>query len=282
MIAYKSKSLDELSDSEIVEACESNYLNFWKLTCASPNVEFSEKNGITQFITGIPQDIFNVVLKCNLDLETIESRIDDALNYFKSRHIPLLWHTGLLSEPKDVGRYLEDRGFPNDYDLAAMAFDLGKLKNDDHASNDITIKIVTDDPTSRYWKEVLANSWESPRELISWMDQNACFTPSIEKKIGISMPKKMYLAYLDGKPVSTCMLVWSDEIIGLEMVGTITSAQKKGVGSAVINAALSDACKMGFRFIVVLGTVEGVRLYKKCGFKTFGKLPEHSMDFREK
>jgi len=282
MEPYERKSLDELTNDEVVRACEHNYLNFWKCTAKSPNVEYSEENGITQFITGIPQDIFNVVLKCNLDLDTIDSKIDEAVNYYRSRRIPLIWHAGLISEPKDIGKYLEAHGFPNDYNLTAMAADLDELDDEKDTPNDITIKIVTDDDTSKYWVECLAESWESPKELISWMNNNACFTPSIERKLGIALPKKTYLAYLDEKPVSTCMLMWDEDIIGLEMVGTISSAQKKGIGSAIINAALSDAYKMGFKFVVVLGTIEGVKLYNKCGFKTFGKLPEHSLDFREK
>ena len=76
------------------------------------------------------------------------------------------------------------------------------------------------------------------------------------------------------------MLFWSGDVAGLQDVGTDHSARGKGVGGAVARAAMGDAREMGFGHLVVLSTVEGVGMYKKVGFKTFGKLPEHSMDFR--
>jgi len=76
------------------------------------------------------------------------------------------------------------------------------------------------------------------------------------------------------------MLFWSGDIAGLQCVGTVQSGRRRGVGEAVVRAALADAQEMGFRFVVVLSTVEGVSLYQKTGFRAFGKLPEHSMDFR--
>jgi len=90
----------------------------------------------------------------------------------------------------------------------------------------------------------------------------------------------MYLGLLEGRPVGASMLVWGGDVAGLQTIGTIRSARRKGVGAVVARAALRDARAMGFRFAVVLSTIEGVSLYRKLGFKVFGKLPEHLMDFR--
>jgi len=279
--AFKRKSLEELTSEEVVRACEENYINFWRNIGTSPNAEFSGDKGITRCITGLSQDVFNVVLKCNLDPETIDTRIDDAIKYFRFRRIPLLWHTGILSEPKDIGKYLEARGFPMDYELAAMAVDLSAIGESFELSEIVSVHTVTYEADSKRWAECLVSSWESPKETVSWMKHNVCFNPSLEKSNITSPPRRMYMALLEGKPVSTSMLVWDNEVAGLEMVGTIPSARGKGAGTAVVQAALADAHAMGFRFVVVLGTIEGVRLYEKCGFKTFGKLPEHTMDFRD-
>ena len=75
------------------------------------------------------------------------------------------------------------------------------------------------------------------------------------------------------------MLNWSDDVAGLQTVGTLKSARYKGVGSAVIAAALREARDLGFKIVVVLSTVDGVKLYSRLGFRIFGKLPEHSMYF---
>lgn len=274
----EKKSLDELSPEDIVKACEENYINHWRCVGASPNAEFSEGGGITQCITGIRQDVFNVVLKCSLDPKTIDVEIDKAIKDYRSRRIPLLWHAGPSSEPGDVGRRLEARGFPNDYNLSAMAVDLESM-DDVHPADGVTVKVVDNMRDCEDWARCLARSWESPANTDSWMLRNACFKPSIEREMGLSLPRRMYLGLLNGRATGTSTLVWSDDIVGLEMVGTVHSARGKGVGSAMIRKALADARAMGFKFAVVLSTVEGFRLYEKNGFKEFGKLPEHTLDF---
>lgn len=276
----KKRSLNELSPEDVVRACEENYINYWRCAGASPNAEFSEGGGITQCLTGILQDVFNVILRCNLDPETIDDEIDEAIKDYRSRRIPLLWHTGLSSEPRDIGRHLEARGFPHDYDLAAMAADLESLGDDPHSPEGVTVKIVNSTRDCEDWAQCLARSWESPANAAPWMLQNACFNLSIEREMGLSLPRRMYLGFLEGRAAGTSMLVWSDDVIGLEMVGTVHSARSRGVGSAIIRNALAEAKAMGFKFVVVLSTVEGLRLYEKNGFKEFGKLPEHSLDFR--
>jgi len=274
----RGRSLDELLAEDVIRACEENYINYWRCVGASPNAEFSEGGGITQCITGIRQDVFNVVLKCNLNPETVDDEIERAIEDYRSRRIPLLWHPGLLSEPRDVGKRLEAKGFPHDYDLAAMAVDLESM-DDLHPPEGVTVGIVNSMQDCNDWARCLARSWESPENTESWMLQNACFNLSIERKMGLSLPRRMYLGFLDGRAVGASILVWSDEIVGLEMVGTIHSARGKGVGSAIIRNALADARAMGFKFAVVLSTVEGFRLYEKNGFKEYGKLPEHTLDF---
>jgi len=275
----KGKSIDELSHEDIVRACEENYINYWRCVGRSPNADFSEANGITRCITGIHQDVFNVVLRCDLEGEDIEEKIDRAIQEFRARRVPLLWHTGLTSRPRDIGKYLEARGFPHDYDLAAMAVDLSSIGDSMETRGSIYVKQVETEAECAHWAECLVRSWESPSDTLRWMQDNACFNLRVEKELGLNLPRRMYLGFLDDRPAGACMLAWDDEIAGLEMVGTVHQARYKGVGSALVFKALLDAASMGFQFVVVLATVEGVRLYEKCGFKKFGKLPEHSMDF---
>ena len=279
MRTLEHRPLDEFSAEEVVRACEENYIYYWRCVGTSPNAEFSEEGGIMQCITGLPQELFNVVLKCNLDLETIDSRIDDAIRYFRSRRIPMIWHTGVSSEPRDIGRYLEARGFPHDYDLAAMAVDLESMADGPGFAEGTAVKTVASSTDSKHWAECLASSWESPREIIPWMLNNACFNLSIESRAGRPLPRRMFLGLLEGRPVSASMLVWSDLVAGLQTVGTVQAASSRGAGTAVVRATLIDARAMGFRFAVVLSTIEGLGLYRKLGFKVFGKLPEHSMHF---
>lgn len=276
----KLRLLRDLSAEEIAGACEQNYIDFWRCVGLSPNAEFSERGGVTQCITGLPQEIFNVVMSCNLSADDVEKRIDSAIDYFRSRRVIMIWHVGVLTEPKDLGRYLEARGYPHDYDLTAMAIDLDSITEHSILTKKSITKEVVSEKDCKEWIDCLTRSWDSPKEVAPWMLQNACFSTSIERKMRLSLPRKMFLGMLDGVPVSASMLFWSEGIAGLQAVGTIHEGRGKGVGRATVNAALVEARRMGFEFVVVLSTVEGVGMYKKVGFAPFGKLPEHSMDFR--
>lgn len=278
---FRRKSLEELSREEVVKACEQNYIDYWRCVGSSPNAEFSEDRGITQCITGLSQDILNVVLRCALDAETIDSRIDETIRYYRSLRIPMVWHAGMLSEPKDIGRYLEARGFAHDYDGTAMAFNLDSMGPGLGFPEALSVRAVAGGKDSKSWVECLTSSWDSPKEAAPWMLRNACFNVSVELETQRPLPRRMYLGLLEGRPVSTSMLVWSNDVAGLQAIGTIRSARGKGAATAVIESALSDARAMGFRFVVLLSTIEAVELYRKYGFKEFGKLPEHSMHFEE-
>ena len=276
------RSLEELSSGEIVRACEQNYVDYWRCVGKSPNAEFSEAGGITRCITGLPQEIFNVVMSCRLSQDDLDERINTMIDHFRSRRLNLIWHVGELTEPRDLGSCLEARGYPHDYDLAAMAIDLDDDEEDIDLPSSVAVRIVSNSEDCGQWVECLTRSWESPPEVAPWMLRNACFNTSIEHDRRLSLPRKLYLGLLDGKPVGAAMLFWDSDVPGLQDVGTVHSSRGKGVGGTMVKAAMRDARAMGFRYSVVLSTVEGVDMYEKVGFRHFGKLPEHSMDFREK
>ena len=278
----KQRLLRDLSAQDIARACEQNYIDYWRCVGLSPNAEFSERGGVTQCITGLPQEIFNVVMRCSLSTDDIEKRMDSVIGQFRSCRLTMIWHVGMLTEPKDLGRYLEARGYPHDYDLTAMAIDLDGIAEHSGLSAEVTTKTVETGEDCRGWIACLTRSWESPKEVAPWMLENACFNTSLEREKRLSLPRKMFLGILDGAPVSASMLFWSEDIAGLQAVGTIHPGRGKGVGGATAKAALSEARRMGFKLVVVLSTVEGVGMYEKVGFKPFGKLPEHTMDFRKR
>jgi GNAT superfamily N-acetyltransferase len=271
----------EPSPEEVVKACEENYADYWRCVALSSNADFSEIRGITRCITALQQEVFNIVLSCHIEVDAIDARIDEEIRDLKARQIPVIWHVGMLTEPKDLSRYLEARGFPHDYDLAAMAVDLESVDGRAGNQKGVPVRRVATEQDCREWSDVLTGSWESPKEVAPWMMNNASFNLAIEQRRGLSLPRKMYLASLEGAPCAGSILFWSKGVAGLQTVGTVHSARRKGVGTAVVKSALADARAMGFKHVVVLSTVEAVDMYKRCGFRLFGKLPEHTMDLRK-
>jgi ribosomal protein S18 acetylase RimI-like enzyme len=281
MISERCGLGTEPSPEEVVKACEENYADYWRCVALSSNADFSEVRGITRCITGLQQEMFNIVLSCHLEGDVIDARIDEEISDFGARRIPVIWHVGKLTEPKNLGMYLEARGFPHDYDLTAMAVDLESVDDQADKQDGVLVRRVVSEQDCIGWASSLTESWESPKEVLGWMMNNACFNLAIEQRRGSSLPRNLYLASLEEVPSAASMLFWSRGVAGLQMVGTAHAARRKGVGTAVVQSALADARAMGFKHVVVLSTVEAVDMYKRCGFRVFGKLPEHMVDLRK-
>jgi GNAT superfamily N-acetyltransferase len=256
-----------------------NYIDYWRSATSASVGEWSDDGGIERCVTGLPQEIFNVVLRCRLSRDTAAARIDEAIKEFRARRIPMIWHVGRTTTPEDLGSYLEQRGFPHDYDLVAMAADTSEKLWPAETSGGLTVRPCSSRSDIEAWVDCLTRSWDSPPDVGRWMRANPLFVDGRWQSPKHFSSREMYLGLLEGVPSGAVMLLSSRGVAGLQCVGTIPEAQRKGVGDALVRAALRDASAKGYGFVVVLSTTEGVPLYRKTGFKEFGKLPEHSLYF---
>ncbi len=273
------RTLSSISSDAVVRLCEENYIDYWRSATWSSKHEWSDEGGITRCVTGLPQEIFNVVLFCNLSKKEVGSRVDRLIGEFRERRIPLIWHVGKTTTPSDLGSYLEARGYPKDYDLVAMAADLSEPPAKKAIGEGTIVRVCESRKDHKDWISCLASSWDSPEPVRRWMLSNPFFAESPGADGSWPSSRVLYLGLLDGEPCGALMLLCSRGVAGLQCVGTVKTAQRRGVGEAMARAAIGDASSRGHKMVVVLSTTEGVPLYRKAGFRTFGKLPEHGMYF---
>jgi len=274
-----SAALSELTSEEIITECELNYIDYWRSATAHSTSEWSEDCGITRCVTGLPQEIFNVVLRSNLMREDADRCIDRVISEFRMRRIPLIWHVGRTSSPGDLGSYLEARGYPRDYDLIAMAADLRQLERPIDFPDRVKVRPCSTVLDCGDWIDCLVRSWDSPKEVGQWMKANPFYAADPPVRDRRTSSRVMYLGFLDGIPSGALMLFIARGVAGLQCVGTVGPSRRRGLAEAMVRTAMRDASERGHRFIVVLSTTEGVPLYEKAGFRRYGKLPEHSMYF---
>ena len=264
--------LSEMTPDEIVRACEENYIDYWRsATRASPK-EWSQEDGITRCVTGLPQEIFNVVLYSSLEEANAGACVDKVIEEFKTRRIPLIWHVGRTSSPASLSRLLDARGYPKDYELVAMAADLTGTDPQHKTRMGFEVRKCVSREDHMAWISCLTSSWDSPEPVGEWMRANPFFADAESDRI-------LYLGFIEGSPCGAVMLLAGRGVAGLQCVGTIKSAQRRGLGEALVRTAMRQAAADEHRYVVVLSTTEGVPLYKKAGFKAFGTLPEHGMYF---
>jgi hypothetical protein len=83
----------------------------------------------------------------------------------------------------------------------------------------------------------------------------------------------LVVAYLDGKPVSAAMLIFSHAIAGIYWVGTVESARKKGLAEACTSLVTNEGFKRGASCVILQASQYGEPIYRRLGFKEFTRYP---------
>jgi ribosomal protein S18 acetylase RimI-like enzyme len=83
----------------------------------------------------------------------------------------------------------------------------------------------------------------------------------------------LVVAYLEGKPVSSAMIIFSHSIAGIYWVGTIESARKKGLGEACTIMVTNEAFRRGAAGVILQASPFGEPIYRRLGFQEFTRYP---------
>jgi ribosomal protein S18 acetylase RimI-like enzyme len=75
-----------------------------------------------------------------------------------------------------------------------------------------------------------------------------------------------FVAWLKGKPVGAIEVFLGSESAGIHGLSVLDDYQGRGIGSALIEHACSDAAGSRAKTMVLLATTEGQRLYERRGF----------------
>lgn len=76
-----------------------------------------------------------------------------------------------------------------------------------------------------------------------------------------------YVAYLDDRPVSAAMTVYSGRVAGLFVVATSSGARRRGLGELVSRAATRAGFELGAAAVVLQATAAGEPVYRRIGFE---------------
>lgn len=99
----------------------------------------------------------------------------------------------------------------------------------------------------------------------------------ISKNI-FSMPERLLqpcnhivVAYLEQKPVSAAMLIFSHSIAGIYWVGTLETARRKGLAQICVSRVTNEAFRRGAAFVTLQASRFGEPLYRRLGFKEIAR-----------
>jgi len=251
----------DVSDEALVTAIRANMCDFFRLVSRSNPAEHFETQRFTRWYSPMPHPWFTGVLSSDLPKKGDETFIAEVIEHFRQKGVnAFTWWLEPHLRPSDWDSILAAHGFGFSDDTPGMAVDLQGLNEALPAVKGLEIRTVTDDESLRTWIKVFVNGYGLPSDWES-------MTYEMYRQLGLNLPARNYLGYLNGKPVSTSTLFLGGGAAGIYSVATLPEARGKGLGAALTLQPLLETRAMGYRVGVLQSSDMGFNVYKKLGFR---------------
>lgn len=258
--------LKKPNQPEIEHAIEFNLYEFFRsmVNIELEDTQYKETEEFSRFFTGIPFYFFNGVIDNHISSENATKKIKENITFFEKRQVPFLWVLGPSSTPKNMGELLIKNGFIIDR-LQGMAINLKILNTERELLNEVEIIKVESMDNLKVWNDIILTGFEFPKELRSDFFFEAFSFILLNNRASASA----FLAYYDGNPVASSLVLYKAGVAGIHMVTTLEEACRKGIGTAITLASLTEAKKLGYETAILHSTEMGLNLYKQMGFKEY-------------
>jgi ribosomal protein S18 acetylase RimI-like enzyme len=251
----------DVSDEALVTAIRANMCDFFRHTSGSNPAEHFANEQFTRWYTPLPHPWFNGALSSNPPVDGADPFIVETIQYFRDKGVnTFTWWMEPHLGPSDWEAALSKQGFGFSDDTPGMAVDLHELSHGTQPADGLEIRSVDDEESLHTWTKVfvegygLPPAWE-PIAFDLWL------------QLGLDLPIRNYLGYLNGEPVSTSTVFYGGGAAGIYCVATLPEARGKGIGAALTLKPLLDAREMAYRIGVLQSSEMGFSVYQKLGFK---------------
>lgn len=251
----------DVSNEGLVAATRSNMCDLFRHISRSNPAEHFENQGFARWYTPLPHPWFNGVLCSNLYNDGDEGFIDATIQYFREKGVDTItWWMEPHLKPSDWNPALARHGFGFTNNTPGMAIDLHEMKESVHQVEGLEIRIAGDAETLSSWANIFIKGYGLPA---AW----ETLTFDLWLQLGLDLPFRNYLGYLNGKPVSTSTVFYGGGAAGIYCVSTLPEARGRGIGAAITLKPLQEAREMGFRVGVLQSSEMGFNIYKTLGFR---------------
>ena len=252
------------SNNQIITAVEENLFAYIRFFANHKKNLYHEDDAVLTFIseTDIPSMQSNSIYKIAINKETnIDEQIKTLIRPFKDKKKPLFLTTGPSSKPENLKEHLEKNGIHHVQTQRGMALDLETYDEKFELPNNLVLKKVEDETDLKNWLKIYTIGFDYSSSLGDFI-YNQYGDKLINKKDDMTH----YIAYLNGKPVSTSTLFITDNIAGLYNIITIPEGRNNGLGKIMTKVPLEEGKKQGCKIAILQATELGVPLYSKLGF----------------
>jgi hypothetical protein len=235
-----------------LEAANRNFMDAYRKLVQHTGGQVRRFGGVFAFTTGVPLGIFNgcVVLEAS-QTEDLHRAIDWA----ESLQLPFRVWTDALREAS----------------VRTVAAEHG-LVPDGEPEPVMVMRCPATPPPPPIGISVVEAGAAEFRQVAEATGVPAEFGLRLYRESFAADPDvQMFVANLEGRPVSKSIAIRTGNVTGVYDVGTVSDARRRGAGSAVTWAAVAAGCDWGCRSIVLQASPMGLPVYRAMGFEVIGQ-----------
>lgn len=208
------------------------------------------------------RDTFNLVISKNFDSEDGKRTIAKVCEEFNSARLPAAWWTCEEFRDAYVSSTLEEHGFIEDEVDMGMVANLDDLPQEIQYPLNLKFRMATSFEEINEFGKIIASLFEPPDDFVMPFYRRVGELNNLENR-----PLRLFLGYVDNKPVCTSSIFLLRQTASLFDISTLQEFRNRGYGSAITHYTLSYAKKLGAHFAILQAAPDGVNIYKRMGFK---------------
>lgn len=244
-----------------LESVESNFFavgRYW----GGLNASFQQKDAVCSMHTGVAISDFNWAWNEKpLDDRDVKS-VEGIKEFYRQQNLRFWWWVyprGDSAQTKDI---LEAAGMRLITKIPCMATDYNIKTLNDETPDGATVSEVKDANDLLVWADVSFRGFQMPERT---REQYNDFVLSFPR--GNKGAQKLFLAYIDKKPVATSLLFMDKDTAGIYYVATLPECRNRGIGYHVTLAAMRAAKDAGYNDVILQATPAGEKVYRRIGFQ---------------
>lgn len=249
-------------EEALIYAIEANQWAFFKELARFLNAQIYESPNVMWIATDLQDPLFNVVLRPKLTSPDVDAEIEDLLEIFRSRELPMTWWLGPASRPENLVQFLCAHGLKLTEKVIGMATRLEYSEVE--IPSGLSIKQVEHEAMMRDWIHPFSVGF-GHNELVA----DIFLQFYLQAGFDTPFPWCHYVGYLQGTPVASLSLFCADGVTGLYNIGTLPSARGQGIGTAITRRAMIAAKTLGYERAILQASPDGLGMYEWLGFKAY-------------
>ncbi len=223
-----------------------------------------ESPHLTSLFTAWPDTHFNSICRAAFAAATVDAQIASALQPFRERGVPMLWHIGPSSAPPELAARLLAHGLAFYQEEPAMAVELARAHEAFPHPDGLTIEPVNDAAGLREWVEVWGVAMRRPMPAAT---RDLCWRAFCEMGLDPNRPYRHLIGRLHGEPVATAAAFLTPRVVSVEQVMTLPAARGRGIGTAMTLRVLREGRLEGCQLGVLSASPMGRPIYARIGFR---------------